>query len=59
MNELPQDPIMLLSVINTKLRDQYPTLDALCSDIGIDAADICRRLAEAGFEYMPQINQFR
>lgn len=59
MNELPHDPIMLMSVINTKLRDQYPTLDALCSDLGIDAADLCSRLAEAGFEYMPQINQFR
>ena len=27
---LPNDPIMLLSMINLKLRDFYPTLDALC-----------------------------
>lgn len=59
MNELPQDPIMLMSVINTKLRDQYPTLDALCSGLGINADELCSRLAEAGFEYKPQINQFR
>ncbi len=50
---------MLLSVINTKLRDQYPSLDALCSDLGIDAGELCSHLAEAGFEYMSQINQFR
>ena len=30
---LPNDPIMLLSVINLKLRDFYPTLDALCEDL--------------------------
>lgn len=59
MNELPNDPIMLMSVINTKLRDYYPSLDALCNDLGIDAGELCARLAKAGFEYMPQINQFR
>ena len=59
MNELPKDPVMLLSVINTKLRDQYPSLDALCSDLGIDAGELCSHLAEAGFEYMSQINQIR
>ena len=59
MNELPKDPIILLGVINTKLRDQYASLDALCSDLGIDAGELCSRLSEAGFEYMPQINQFR
>ena len=30
--ELPKDPVMLLSVINTELRDKYPSLDALCED---------------------------
>ena len=30
---LPQDPNILLSYINTKLRDQYPSLDALCDDL--------------------------
>ena len=29
---LPQDPMMLLSVINMKLRDQYESLEALCDD---------------------------
>ena len=35
---LPNDPIMLLSMINLKLRDFYPTLDALCEDLDEDKA---------------------
>ncbi len=57
--ELPKDPFMLMSVVNTKLRDCYADLDALCEDMGIDRAALERELADAGFEYMPEINQFR
>ncbi len=57
--ELPKDPFMLLSVVNAKLRDCYANLDALCEDMGIDRAALERELADAGFEYMPEINQFR
>ncbi len=57
--ELPKDPFMLLSVVNAKLRDCYADLDALCEDMGIDRAALERELADAGFEYMPEINQFR
>lgn len=57
--ELPKDPFMLMSVVNTKLRDCYADLDALCEDMGIDRAALERELAAAGFEYMPEINQFR
>ena len=39
-NELPQDKFMLLSVVNTKLRDQYSDLDALCDYIGADRDEI-------------------
>ncbi len=56
--ELPNDPMMLLSVINTKLRDEYPSLDALCEDMNIDKADLTRRLSVAGFEYNPSANKF-
>ncbi|MDE5628465.1 MAG: DUF4250 domain-containing protein [Muribaculaceae bacterium] len=59
MDNLPTDTFMLLSVINTKLRDEYPSLEELCSSLGIDKAELCARLAAAGFEYMPEINQFR
>lgn len=59
MLSLPSDPIMLLSVINTRLRDNYKSLDDLCEDLGIDRDDLVRRLHDAGFDYIPQANQFR
>ena len=45
---LPNDPIMLLSMINLKLRDFYPTLDALCEDLDEDKAALCARLSAVG-----------
>lgn len=59
MNNLPSDPFMLLSVINTRLRDEYSTLDDLCSSLCIDRKELTDTLEAAGFEYMPEINQFR
>lgn len=50
---------MLLSVVNTKLRDEYPSLDELCSSLGIDKSVLLQTLSAAGFDYMPEINQFR
>ncbi len=57
--DLPRDPFILLSYINTKLRDDYSDLDSLCADLQIDRSELEKTLGEAGFEYMPQINQFR
>ncbi len=56
--ELPQDPMLLLSVVNTKLRDEYDSLDALCEDMGIDKTALQARLAHAGFEYNPVTHRF-
>lgn len=56
---LPENPVILMSVINTKLRDEYSSLDDLCKSLDIDRASLESRLREAGFEYMPEINQFR
>ena len=50
--------MMLLSVVNTKLRDCYESLDALCSDMEIDKDEIINRLAGAGFEYNEEQNKF-
>ena len=55
---LPVDPIMLLSVVNLKLRDQYKDLDELCEDLGADKADLCAKLHAVGYDYDPQRNQF-
>ena len=58
MEGLPQDPMMLLSMINMKLRDEYGSLDELCDDMNIDRDELCHRLAAAGFEYSKQTNKF-
>ena len=55
---LPNDPIMLLSMVNMKLRDMYKDLDAMCDDLDADKADLCAKLKAAGYEYDPQRNQF-
>ena len=55
---LPNDPIMLLSMVNLKLRDFYPTLDALCDDLDADKEALCAKLSAAGYAYDPQCNQF-
>lgn len=56
--ELPNDPFMLLSVVNTKLRDFYSSLDAFCDDANISKNDLCERLSSAGFEYDAELNKF-
>ena len=55
---LPHDPIMLLSMVNLKLRDFYPSLDALCDDLDEDKAALRATLAAAGYGYDPVRNQF-
>ena len=56
--ELPKDPMLLLSVINTKLRDYYPNLDLLCEELQMDSETLKKRLAEIDYEYDPEQNRF-
>ncbi|MBQ2238949.1 MAG: DUF4250 domain-containing protein [Lachnospiraceae bacterium] len=55
---LPKDPMMLLSVINTKLRDYYKSLDLLCEDLQVDSDEIKKRLKTIGYEYDIELNRF-
>lgn len=55
---LPQDPIILLSFVNTKLRDMYSSLDALCDDMNEDKEHIVSVLSSVGFEYDEESNKF-
>ena len=55
---LPNDPLLLMSVVNTKLRDVYPSLDALCDDLNVPAEEITAPLAAAGYVYSTELNQF-
>lgn len=56
--EIPQDPMILCSYINMLLRDDYPSLDALCEDKEIDRQTLEDKLKAAGFEYDPEHNRF-
>ena len=56
---LPNDPIILLSVVNTKLRDCYSSLDALCDDSGESREEIESKLKAVGFEYDKASNSFK
>lgn len=53
------DPIILLSMVNMKLRDQYSSLDLLCSDLELNKDDIVNRLGEVGYNYVEKENQFK
>ena len=55
---LPNDPMILLSFINTKLRDFYPDLDALCDDLQADRAEIEQKLASIDYAYNAELNRF-
>ena len=57
-SSLPRDPFMLLSYVNTQLRDHYPSLEALCDDMQLTSSDIVETLSAAGFEYNREQNIF-
>ena len=58
MNTLPSDPMLCLSVVNTKLRDFYSNLDMLCQDLEIDKNVLMEKLATIDYEYDAARNQF-
>ncbi|MBR5635387.1 MAG: DUF4250 domain-containing protein [Pseudobutyrivibrio sp.] len=55
----PKDPVMLLSVVNTALRDYYTTLYALVDDTGVDVEELKAKLASIDYHYDPEKNQFK
>lgn len=55
---IPKDPFMLLSYVNTQLRDNYKSLADLCSSLGLDSSEIEDKLKSAGYVYMEQGNKF-
>lgn len=57
-SQLPSDPVMLMSFVNTKLRDEFSTLDELCATLGIERAVLEDTLRQAGFEYSTEHNKF-
>ena len=55
---LPQDPHILLSYINTKLRDEYPSLDELCAGLDADREELVQKLAAVNYTYNAEQNRF-
>ena len=58
MSNIPNDPIMLLSYINTKLRDDYPDLDLLCEDLNLNKDALTNKLASINYTYDASLNRF-
>ena len=56
---LPNDPMILLSYLNTRLRDDYLSLDALCEDLNLSRAELEKKLEAVGFSYDAEQNRFR
>ena len=56
---LPNDPVILLSYINTLLRDEYPTFEELCKSLCISEDDSCSKLNGIGYVYDENTNSFR
>lgn len=55
---IPRDPNMLLSFINTKLRDQYASLSDLCEDMDLESSDIEHILSTLDYQYDQKLNRF-
>lgn len=55
---LPKDPVILLSYVNTKLRDEYPSLAEFCAALGADRKALETALAGLDYHYSPERNQF-
>ena len=55
---LPNDPMMLFSFINMKLRDNYSSLNCLGDHVNLIKKSLLTKLKDAGFEYSPEHNKF-
>lgn len=56
---LPKDPVMLLSFVNTQLRDNYSGLKELTAAYDIDEKELCDKLAQIDYKYDETVNQFK
>lgn len=55
---LPKDPVILLSFVNTRLRDEYESLEELCAALDADRQTLCDTLAVLDYHYDPAANRF-
>ena len=58
MTKFPKDPVMLLSYINTQLRDFFPSVEEFCKAMDVNQKEIDEKLASIDYEYDPERNQY-
>ena len=56
---IPKDPMILLSFVNTKLRDEYSTLEEFCKEHDLDVESLKKKLEDIGFQYNAELKQFK
>lgn len=57
-NMIPNDPAILLSYVNTKLRDEYASLDIMCDDLQLNRAELEQKLEAIDYKYDEALNKF-
>ncbi len=55
---IPKDPVMLMSYINTQLRDNYSSLSELTKSMGLDEKEIIEKMSSIGMKYDEKLNKF-
>ena len=58
MTKFPKDPAMLLSYVNTQLRDFYPSMEEFCKAMNVEKTEIDEKLAMIDYEYDPVSNRY-
>ena len=58
MANIPKDPVMLLSFVNTQLRDEDSNLDEFCKRFLVERAEIVANLEKINYKYDVEKNQF-
>ena len=55
---IPKDPMILLSYVNTQLRDYYESLEALCTCRGLNRQNLLEKMDSIDYQYKKKTNQF-
>ena len=58
LENLPRDALMLLSFVNTRLRDDEILLDSFCSQFNVSKEEIVKKLDNIGYTYNAELNKF-
>ena len=59
MDQLPKDPVILFSFVNTELRNSGESLEEFCFRMDVEQKELERAIAMAGFCYDMEQNRFR